>query len=188
MNDPFATAPAPAQAPAPAPVPDEAQQQYAPPAPQDDPWSSPPPEAAKPAPAPRPIVEGADGKVVLTFKGGTGFDAPWIVVHATDLDDALSYVNQQNGLKFQDLMNRVQNAAKGFAALGGGSAPAPQGGGQQQSNAPQAAQQAPNGQREFCSHGEMEFKSGVSKAGKPYSLFSCTVRDRNQQCKAKYLN
>ncbi|ASR77151.1 ribonucleoside reductase class II [Mycobacterium phage MyraDee] len=186
MADPFASAPA---APAPAPVQDEAQQQ---PVQQSSPWDNPPPEAAKPAPAPRPIVAGGgDGKVVLTFKGGTGFDAPWIVVHASDLDEAASYVGE-NAAKFMELMTRVQNAGKHFAGMGGGSAPANNGGGGQQQRAPQngqppQSQQAPNGEKRFCAHGEMRFKSDVSKAGKPYKGFFCTERDRNSQCEAQFL-
>lgn len=185
MNDPFGAAPAPAQ-PEPQYQPDEAQTET-----QGSPWDSPPPEAAKPAPAPRPVVAGSDGKVVLTFKGGSGFDAPWIVVHATDLDDALGYLDADNAPKFMDLMTRVQNAGQHFAALGGSAPKAPSGGGQQRphSNAPQAAQEAPNGEKRWCAHGEMLFKTDVSKkTGKPYSGWFCTERNRDQQCEAQWPN
>lgn len=61
-----------------------------------------------------------EGKIVLTFKGGTGFDAPWIVVHATSLDDALDTVSDEG---LADLMGRVQRAGAAFA----GQAPASSG-------------------------------------------------------------
>ena len=127
----------------------------------------------------------AEGKVVLTFKGGTGYDAPWIVIHAADLQDAHDSVTGDNASLLAATMERVQTAGKHFSGMAptkssGGSA----GGG---GGAPAAAQSAPGGETRHCAHGEMVFKSGVSKAGKPYKLFSCTA-PRDQQCKAQFLN
>lgn len=112
VPDPFG-----AQAAQAAPAPEEAQQQTPP----SDPWQS----APAPVAPPHTIVQGADGKVVLTFKGGGGFEAPWVVVHASNLDEALSYVTE-NGAKLLDLFNRVQTAATAFrggAPLAAPSAP-----------------------------------------------------------------
>lgn len=156
MSDPFAAAMAPAQ--------DEAQQQTET---SGSPWDTPPPEAAKPAPVVKNVVQNDEGKVVLTFKGGTGFDAPWIVVHANDLDEALYYVGDEGGKKLIELMQGVQNAGKYFASQGG-SAPSNGGGGgggnRGRSNAPQGAKQPPPGV-EPAPGPEYEYKSGT-KNGK----------------------
>ncbi|QLF84446.1 hypothetical protein SEA_TOPANGA_46 [Mycobacterium phage Topanga] len=142
MQDPFASAP----------TTDEAQ---AAPEPQESVFDAPPAEApapAKKAPAKKAAAKAApvaaapsEGKVVLTFKGGTGFDAPWIVIHAEDLEDALDQVTTQ-GATLMALMERVQGAGKHFAAQGP-AAPSNGGGrggntGQRQS-APRQAQQPP---------------------------------------------
>lgn len=67
----------------------------------------------------KPRLEGfpvSDGKVVLTFKGGSGYDAPWIVVHAADLDEALEHVTTKAETLIS-VMERVQLAGKHFAGL-----------------------------------------------------------------------
>lgn len=143
--------------------------------------------AKKPAAA---AVVPSEGKVVLTFKGGTGFDAPWIVIHAEDLHDAYDQVNGENAKLLADLMTKTQAAGQHFAGMApkgssGGGQSQGGGGGRQ---APQGAQEAPNGEERFCAHGKMQFKSGVSKAGKAYKGFFCSSRDRNDQCKAQFLN
>jgi hypothetical protein len=126
--DPFG--PQAQQAPA-----EEAQQ----PTPPSDPWS--PPPAAAPAPT---VVQGADGKVVLTFKGGTAFSDPWVVVHAGSLDEALSYLDPVNGPKMAELFERVRRASNLFLGSGGG-APAPSTNGSAPAAAPAAANQPPAG-------------------------------------------
>lgn len=127
----------------------------------------------------------SDGKVVLTFKGGRDFDAPWIVIHANGLQEAHDFVVGDNASLLATVMDRVKVASSHFA---GKQDPPAQGGGAPPSRAPQAAQQAPNGETRFCEHGEMVFKSGVAKgSGKPYRLFSCPA-PRDQQCKAQFLN
>lgn len=125
-----------------------------------------------------------DGKVVLTFKGGRGYEAPWIVIHANSLQEAHDSVVGDNATLLAVVMDRVQTASKHFASIGADSQPAQQQGG---GGAPQASQSAPGGEKRYCTHGEMVFKTGVAKAsGKPYSLFSCTA-PRDQQCKAQFL-
>lgn len=37
-----------------------------------------------------------------------------------------------------------------------------------------------------CVHGARVFKSGTSKAGKPYSLWACVSMDRANQCKPEW--
>jgi hypothetical protein len=126
----------------------------------------------------------SDGKVVLTFKGGRDFDAPWIVIHANGLQEAHDFVVGDNAALLAVVMERVQVAGKHFS---GKPASAAQGSAQPESSAPPASQAAPGGETRYCEHGEMVFKSGVAKAtGKPYSLFSCTA-PREHQCKAQFL-
>lgn len=138
--------------------------------------------------ATKPVVQAeSDGKVVLTFKGGRDFDAPWIVIHANGLQEAHDFVVGDNASLLAVVMDRVKVASAHFAGKPAGAPAAPQGG-QGERQAPQQAAEAPGGEKRFCSHGEMVFKSGVAKAtGKPYSLFSCTA-PRDQQCKAQFLN
>lgn len=121
----------------------------------------------------------------LTFKGLGGYGDRWVVVRAPDPESGLRVVKSP---AFKELLDYTRKIAEYDAAAHRSAAPAPQ----QQVNqpnpsrAPQAAQEAPNGEKRFCEHGEMVFKSGVSKAGNAYKLFSCTA-PREQQCKAQYL-
>lgn len=167
IADPFASAPAE----------DEAQP-YGPPENDDSsPFSASPAEAPAPAKkaAPKKAVGTVnldvkpnllpldEGKVVLTFKGGTGFDAPWIVVHAKDVEDALDVVSGENAAKMDELMKRVQIAGKLF----GGYAPVSENasaGRPQRQAAPAAAQQPPAGSPPSPGEGWV-YKSGVTKSG-----------------------
>lgn len=124
-------------------------------------------------------VGDGEGKIVLTFKEGAGYDASWTVVHAASVADANSILADP---AFKELLDRAKKVAGYFrgGVTGQVAATATNG-------APQASQEAPGGEKRFCSHGEMQFKTGVAKAtGKPYSLFSCTA-PREQQCKAQFL-
>lgn len=38
-----------------------------------------------------------------------------------------------------------------------------------------------------CRHGAMVFKEGVSKAGKPYKMWSCTSTNRQEQCDPQWV-
>ena len=181
--DPFASAPAA----------DEAQNTPAP-ATEPSPFDAPPADVPTPqeapistAPVARPVAT-ADGKVVLTFKGGLGFDAPWIVIHAADLQDAADQVSGSNASLLADTMAKVQSAGAHFASLAPNkpAATAPAGGG---GRAPQQAQQAPGGQSKTCAHGEMQFRSGVSaKTGKAWKAFFCpTPKGTPGQCDAEFI-
>lgn len=146
----------------------------------EEPLQSPPPEAPAKAPAKKapakavgtvsvdvkPNLVGFDGegKLTVTLKGGSGFEAPWIVVHAKDVDDALETFTGENTVKLQTLMDRVQRAAKAFAVdgpqakTGGGGRPARQA-------APAAATEPPSYAPAKPGDGWV-YKSGVTKSGK----------------------
>lgn len=127
------------------------------------------------------LVAQNEGKIVVTLKGGAGYDAPWIVVHANDSQDAL---NQLRDDVLKELITRTKEVATYFS---GGNARPAQAQQQTQQGPPQGATEAPGGEKRYCAHGEMRFKSDISKAGKPYKGFFCTERDRSQQCDAQFI-
>lgn len=159
--DPFASAPDEAQVP---PVAEEPQ--------------APPVETSKPIDvAVRPVIQNPvnDGKVVLTFKGGAGFDAPWIVIHATDLKDAHAQITGDNANLLAEVMTQSQKAGAHFAGL------APAKASPNSSNAgaaPAASQQAPAGSPEPPAG--WTYKTGVGKNGKVWKAFMPPRGDDSQ--------
>lgn len=124
------------------------------------------------------------GEVVITHKGGAGFADPWIVIHAKDVQDARSHYEGDNAVALADLAERAAKFSGFFQAKVGSSAVA---GRPQRQAAPPEAQEAPGGEVRSCPHGKMRFRSGVSKAGKPYKGFFCSSDDRNEECKPQFL-
>lgn len=128
----------------------------------DAPPAEAPKKLAKRAPAKPSLRDSDEGKVVLTLKGGAGFDAPWIVIHATSLEDAYEQVSGDNAGLLAKVMERTAAAAKHFSTFKQpnttASAPA------------RTPQQQPPANAPECPPG-WEFKSGVSKAGKAYKGF-----------------
>lgn len=189
MTDPFASAPA---------EPEEAQQQEAPVVVPESPVEEPKKAPAKKASVTvdvKPVIQSAElsSKVTVTFKGGSGYDAPWIVVHANDLQDAHDQVSGDNAVTLASLMTQVQKAGGHFAGLyptkapvaaGGGSAPAAN-----PSAPPRGAVSAPGGESRQCKHGEMTFKTGFSaKTNKTWSAFMCpSPKGTPDQCDAEWL-
>lgn len=127
---------------------------FAPKAPEPEPAPAAEPEAAAPAAAPRPAS--SDSKIVVTLKGGPGFEAPWIVVHADTVSDAIDTL----GADLATLMERTQKAAAHFRG-GGDSAPA--------AAAPAARAGAPAGYNSPPASAppkpfdDFVYKSGISK-------------------------
>lgn len=85
----------------------------------------------------------------ITLKGGSGYDAPWIVIRANSVAEAQQHLEDE-GLK--TLIDQTKKVANYFS--GGGQA---KGGPKGQ---PQAAQEAPNGQQAPAGY---VFKTGKSK-------------------------
>lgn len=106
------------------------------------------------------MTDTTTAKITSTYKGGTGFDAPWIVIHSDTLEDALE---QAKNPVLKELMEATQAGGQHFAGMGKS---APAAGGNDRSGQPQASQTAPAGSPD-CPPG-WEYKSGISKAGKPY--------------------
>lgn len=90
------------------------------------------PEAATAASATQPAarkaaVEDANSKVVVTLKGGKGYDAPWVVLHCDTVAEA-NAILANDGIV--ELLDRTTKAGQYFVKQGGASsAPAPAGGG-----------------------------------------------------------
>lgn len=114
-------------------APEEAQQQTPP----SDPWQSAP--AAPTAPAPVVVARG-EGKIVMTFKEGTGFESTWNVVHADSVADARAILVDP---AFKELLELQRHGAaffRGGSAVSSGGAPAAQ-----RESAPSGALQPPPG-------------------------------------------
>ncbi|HVV11614.1 hypothetical protein [Amycolatopsis sp.] len=189
-------------------APDEAQQGRAPSERQRGssrgPWDD---EASAPAPAqgagqPITINAGGEGKLVATFKGGSGFEAPWLVVHAKDLTDLEETLS--DGKRLAALLTRIKRIGATFAgkddASGGQRSGGQQSrGGQQQrgggssqqrnerpAGKPEAADGPPRGvEQEYCDHGDMIWRTGYNEQKKKsWGGFFCPLpRDRkDEQC------
>ena len=119
------------------------------------------------------VAENTEGKIVVTLKGGKGYEAPWIVIHANDVADANEQLNDES---LADLIKQTKKVAEFFN--GGANTQADNG----PKGQPQAATQAPNGQQPPEGY---EFKSGVNKHGKPWQGF--LPIDRNSGLKPIWL-
>lgn len=142
-----------------------------------DPWADAPAAQAEPSnpvsseSKPRPAAPASEGgKVTTTFKGGTGFDAPWIVIHSDSVQDAYDQVTGPTAGVLAALMERTQLIAQDFAGKGVSQASKPSSGGgggggsRQQSNAPRGAQEPPSYAPEKPGDG-WEYRSGKKKNG-----------------------
>lgn len=74
--------------------------------------------AVKKAAAKAPV--GDEGKIVLTFKEGAGFDSSWTVVHANNVSEANEILSDP---AFKELLDRSKKVA-GYYRGGAASAPA----------------------------------------------------------------
>lgn len=131
---------------------------------QTEPTTTPSIETSKEKPTLTTTTVSDQSKLTLTFKGGAGFDAPWVVVHANTPSEAAALVRDQD---FKELLQLTQEVGGAF----GGMAPNKPAQAAPVANAvPAGAQQAPAGSPE-CPPGFV-FKSGISaKTGKPWKGF-----------------
>ena len=149
----------------------------------EDPFDAIPDDNVKEVPkVDEPVVveAGPNGEISVTTKGTGRQSDRWVVVRGTpeEVDQILA------SELYKRILDRSWKIAEYDANRAG---VVPQQSTPPSNAAPQAATQAPGGEKRFCSHGEMVFKTGVAKAsGKPYSLFSCTA-PRESQCPAQFL-
>lgn len=106
----------------------------------------------------------AGTEVVATMKAGTGFDAPWVVVHGPDAADVVAQLKADS---MRELVEQTSAVSRAFAkefAKGKPASEAPASNGQSS-----ASKQPPAGAPE-CPEG-WTYREGISKAGKPYKGF-----------------
>ncbi|MEU9871132.1 hypothetical protein AB0C87_25210 [Actinomadura sp. NPDC048021] len=158
-----------------------------------DPWSAPTPNAPEAPVTAAPVS--ADVKhpfsIKLTLKAADGFDAEWInpwVSGATADEAALNTVAILNALAKHGVIDKTANAAqytreqyKGERRPRGGG----NGGGGQRGNSQTTTAPPPGVAQQSCKHGPMEFKTGTSKKGNAYKVWSCT--DPDDQCKGIFV-
>ena len=126
-------------------------------------------------------AESGKGEVVGTLKGGAGYDAPWLVIHAADIEDLRdTLVNNADAV--DQTLRALWDASSQFKTYGASKPQAVS------TTAPAGATEAPGGETRTCSHGQMVYRAGIAaKTGKPYRLFGCPHPDRAMQCKAIFL-
>lgn len=156
--DPFNTTPG-----------EEAQQQT-------EPTTTPSIETSKEKPTLTTTTVSDQSKLTLTFKGGAGYDAPWVVVHANTPGEAAALVREQD---FKELLQLTQEVGGAFGSMAPNK---PAQAAPSANAAPAGATQAPNG--ETPPPGYM-FKSGIGKNGKPWKAFMPI--DRNSGLEVKWL-
>jgi hypothetical protein len=123
--------------------------------------------------------------ITTTYKGGTGFDAPWVVTRASSVKEADALLDQE----FADYLAKVQRVAKHFVGSApvsqnvspsqGGSAPA-------RSNAPQGATEAPSWAPPKP-HDDFVYKTNISaKTGKVWHAWMPPTKDDQRPAKFFY--
>lgn len=127
------------------------------------------------------VSDNGEGKIVLTYKEGAGFDSSWTVVHANSVEDAKAILKDP---EFKELLDLSKKAAAYFR---GGSTPTAPAAAQPLSNVPAGAQSAPGGETRQCRHGEMKFIS-KSTNGRAWSGFFCPQpKDSTDKCEPEFL-
>lgn len=145
----------------------------------NDPFAN---DTKKDAPVAETVEQTGKTEFTLTFKGGSGYDAPWLVGRVSSLEEADAILSEPDLLK--SVLEKMWSAASYFGSL----SPAKSSGGAASPGATPGRQEAPGGQSRQCKHGEMSFKSG-SKNGKTWQGFFCpTPKDTPDQCRPEFLN
>lgn len=137
------------------------------------------------------VTVGAEGKITTTFKGGTGFEKPWVVVHAEDIEEQLGIINDP---KFAELLTRVQKASEYFQAQAPASptqntASGSQNGSQGRTNGkPDAATDGPLGPQ-HCQHGKKKFWSKFDAAkNELVQIYFCPAQQGDPtKCRNQYV-
>lgn len=127
-------------------------------------------------------VGDGEGKIVLTYKEGAGFDSSWTVVHANSVEDAKAILKDPEFKELLDLSKKAAAYFRGGSTPSAPAAPAPA-----RSNVPAGAQSAPGGETRQCRHGEMKFIS-KSTNGRAWSGFFCPQpKDSTDKCEPEFL-
>ena len=101
--------------------------------------------------------------ITITLKGGSGYDAPWIVVRANNVWEAVDVFSGDTALVMQELQERVHAAASTFIDAGPKKlAPA--------RPAAQSVDEPANPSKPKPGD-DWTYKTGVSKTGKPWKAW-----------------
>jgi hypothetical protein len=132
--------------------------------------------------------------LTVTLKAGTGFDSPWLVIHANSVDEAVETLQHEKLDELMDLTARkAKELAKAYGGSTGFSKPAAASSGTGYSK---PASQAPAGAVEWdpeaeeytCAHGDATQRKGESAKG-PWTGYFCPLpKGDPAQCAPKFLN
>lgn len=128
-------------------------------------------------------VDTPQGEIVTTIKYGSGFDAPWTVIHSNSVEEATATLNEAKALL--ELTAKVAKYAK---SLDSGTAPRAARS-EADGGAPTRSQaSAPAGQEgKNCAHGEMTYRTGNGNKG-PWAAHFCPLEKGNpDQCKPLFV-
>ena len=131
----------------------------------------------------------------LTIKAGVSYGAPWLVSEALSTNEISELAKEADKSKLvADFLVGMatyateQAVSKGLTAPVDTSKPQASGGSSGGGSSQPSQQSAPGGETRTCAHGQMVFKSGVSKSsGKPWKAFMCPAPQGSDQCKPQFL-
>ena len=110
------------------------------------------------------VTETQQDKIVITLKGGAGYDAPWVVIHADDIAAA------KQTLADEELNEVIDLAKKAGTYFAGGNSSAAKG---KPTGATQAPGNAPTPPEGYV------YKTGMGKNGRPWYAFMGANRADN---------
>lgn len=165
-------------------------------------------------------VQVSGNRVSVTFKG-QDYDAAWIAVHTGSTDEALEILggkadDDSPASVLKALMDRAASLGRYFSkkqtdlkggngASSGGSrssgnssngsssssGSSSNGGGRRQAGRPANSHESPDGDTRDCDHGQMVYRTGVTKSGKnkgqTWRAFMCPSRDDDDKCEPEWL-
>jgi hypothetical protein len=148
-------------------------------------FDAPPADAPKKAPAKKvavkaPSVGTDEGKIVLTFKEGAGFDASWTVIHANNVSEAKAILSDP---EFKELLDQSKKVATYFRGGSTPAAPARAAGGG--NGRPGGATQPPDWFPPAPGEG-WEYKSAMKKDGS--GMYHAWAPPRGSDAKWQFIN
>src|SRR5690606_30469209 len=134
--------------------------------------------------------EAWNGSACATFKVSGAYSSSWYGVKAPSFERLAVMLEVAASVKraleaAYEVDKLVKHAHRSLANSGSQSQQKSSGYKKKQGGKPgepEGASKAPNGRTERCDHGDMIYRSGIGKSGKPWKAFSCPEKDRNAQC------
>lgn len=124
----------------------------------------------------------ADGKIVVTLKGGPGYDAPWIVVSGDSVPEVAEHLKNVAAL---GLYGETVAAAQLFT----GSSGVPTSGGvtaQSAASVSTPPATTPQASGRLCKHGPRAERSGTSSRGPWKGYFCALPKNHPDRCQPEY--